>query len=1688
MKLKSLLFLLGALLSVHFASAQQIDPAQVKTYLKFDDNLDDSSDNGVNFSKTAGTNDLTYVAGKFGKAGYFDSIAVVSSGLDFNPQNSFTIAAWVTLSDPSSAEEQTWIHQKDAGGMSPGRIHMELWRTNTSWGSFTDGQRLDDSQAITAGEWYFVANVKDAVAGKRYLYVNGVKVNELDAGTESNNGQLVLGARKTENEGFIQKSMMDELLITGEVLDETDLAYIMANGVAKAMEVPVIESNLSLKHSYTFEDGTADDVVGTANGTVVGAAAIADGAYSPADGNTYIEFTPADLALNTYSSITMEAYATQGTNGDWAMLSYFGGDGDNNSLFLTITRGDNVTRAASNGTFAHGTEPAAGETHHYVLTLTTETLSLYIDGVLQAVQKVPETNIANIGTDNAWIGKSTWPDPSWNGTLYEYNIYEGVMSEDSIAKRAQDFLITNTSGLKDLSLSAGTMYPSFVGTTTTYDIIIPANRTSIDITATPFTDGASVTGDGAVDVSAEKDTISVWVKNGDDSTEYVLRYMKNSLTKTHSYTFENGTADDMVGSADGTVVGANAFENGVFVPSDGATYIDLPQTDIALNTYAAITMESYVTQGTNGDWAMLYYFGGDGDNNSHFMTITRGDNVTMGASSGSFVRGTEPAAGETHHYVTILTRSTLSLYIDGVLHSVKSVPSGNIENIGLDNGWIGKSTWPDPNWNGTLYEYSIYNGVMDSATIAAHSDARNAVTLSDLSVAEGSISPDFSSDVTEYTVLLPTGTETVNVAALATTPFASVKGVGEITLESAEDTLFVDVKSLDGTDSTRYMIKYAVGPTLLMHSYTFEDGTADDMVGTADGTINGTGTITDGVYTSATNGDFISFDGTELALNTYDAITLETYIQAGDGTNPGWTVLNYFGDMSGNNAYFFTIARDDNISITEFNGGSRATAKGPEIDDGKLHHLVSVLTNDKISWYIDGVLMNSVASTSPISNISTANAWLCKGGWPDPTWNGSIYEYNIYNGAMDAATIRTHAADFLVDNTSSLSALTLSAGKLFPAFVSSRYDYQVVLPVGTESIDITATAIDAGAEITGAGTVDVSAGIDTLTVKVKNGEDSSEYKLNYVVQTDLTLAHSYTFDDGTANDMAGDLDAVINGTPTIANGAYTSTQDGNYLSFDGAALALNAYPAITLETYITAGNNPAWTFYAYFGDLESRNTYYLSIARNDDISRTGTGSTWVNGPEPATGEVHHYVSVFTYESVSFYLDGELLGTTPISNPADYISALSTANAWLGKGGWPDPTWNGSIHEFNIYSGIMDAATVQEHAALMSEASLSSLSLDKGLMSAFSSDAEEMSAILPSGTEAVNVSAQASNRFAVVADTGEVMLDAEVDTVSVMVTSLDGTLTKTYMVKYELESTLTKTHSYTFADGTADDMAGDANGTLVGGSIADGIYTTTASGQYIDLPAADIAINSYSAITIEAYVKGGNGANGGWSMLSYFGNTSADGFGSDGYFLTIARDDNKSRTGISCGSDTEPWNYETGVDGPELEDAADHHVVSILSKYSILMFIDGELQGIQTLASHNAIDLLSNNLAYICKGGYSSDPTWVGSVYEFNMYEGIMDTATISERSKTIPDDTNEGLVGNEMHTIHVYPSISSGSFTVEFAGKPGLITVYDLSGKIVKQQLASSSKEDLTISQNGVYLIKAESEGSNQLFKVVKTN
>lgn len=203
----------------------------------------------------------------------------------------------------------------------------------------------------------------------------------------------------------------------------------------------------------------------------------------------------------------------------------------------------------------------------------------------------------------------------------------------------------------------------------------------------------------------------------------------------------------------------------------------------------------------------------------------------------------------------------------------------------------------------------------------------------------------------------------------------------------------------------------------LKHSWTFEDGTANDYVGGANGYLMGGAVIEDGALVTAELNQYLDLVPEDVGLNTYDAFTCEIWFQSFPDSNRNYYMFFYFGNTEngmGTNGYFMTPARGDGVSkaaiscwvATAYQGEDGAN--GPEYDDGILHHMVSTLDNKEISLYIDGVETGRtpLQARNTIDGLAPVHCYLSKSGYDgDATWRGMIFECNIYNRVLTSDEI-----------------------------------------------------------------------------------------------------------------------------------------------------------------------------------------------------------------------------------------------------------------------------------------------------------------------------------------------------------------------------------------------------------------------------------------------------------------------------------------------------------------------------------------------------------------------------------------------------------------------------------------------------------------------------------------------------------
>ena len=184
----------------------------------------------------------------------------------------------------------------------------------------------------------------------------------------------------------------------------------------------------TLTHQYTFNDGTANDSVGAANGTLMGGATVSGGqVHMNGTSGTYVNLPGPTIAINTYTDATFEGWFTYNNSSSfWQRLFDFGatpaGSFGQDYIFYTPNSSSLTNRAALSTVSgipnlsedrAEGASPLSTGTQHYVAVAVDGTqnggsgkMALYVDGVLTPPPAPPESPTMTFGEPSM-----SWPIP-----------------------------------------------------------------------------------------------------------------------------------------------------------------------------------------------------------------------------------------------------------------------------------------------------------------------------------------------------------------------------------------------------------------------------------------------------------------------------------------------------------------------------------------------------------------------------------------------------------------------------------------------------------------------------------------------------------------------------------------------------------------------------------------------------------------------------------------------------------------------------------------------------------------------------------------------------------------------------------------------------------------------------------------------------------------------------------------------------------------------------------------------------------------------------------------------------------------------------------------------------------------------------------------------------------------------------
>jgi parallel beta-helix repeat protein len=398
----------------------------------------------------------TFAPGQVGKAFSFDGVNdTVDLGdvASLDTPGNFTFAAWINQS--SAGTIPLIVSDYDANGnTTQGSLDVEgghlFWYQVTS----TESKNYSGVTSLSLNQWYHVAVVRNDAAKTVTLYVNGVQ----DGASHSYTGTVVglqghkyLGSGGPNFPNDFFQGRIDEAQIFNVALSGPQIQAVYAAGAS----APQISGEVS---HYAAEK-TANDTLGTNNGTLQGSVPFAPGVIGSAfsfDGNpaNYVSIPPNPSLDLTQFTVDAWIYPTENTTG--FVLDKEGSNGAN--FILSFSNGSaEIDYQPGNHQFVDapvGLIPLNTWTH-IAGTYdgpTSKQLKLYVNGVLVG------THTAEPGMETPPVGQPTYIGVRNNGAFP----FHGLIDETQVFSRALTASEVNSiyqSGQESLSLQTHAPIP-----------------------------------------------------------------------------------------------------------------------------------------------------------------------------------------------------------------------------------------------------------------------------------------------------------------------------------------------------------------------------------------------------------------------------------------------------------------------------------------------------------------------------------------------------------------------------------------------------------------------------------------------------------------------------------------------------------------------------------------------------------------------------------------------------------------------------------------------------------------------------------------------------------------------------------------------------------------------------------------------------------------------------------------------------------------------------------------------------------------------------------------------------------------------------------------------------------------------------------------------------------------------------
>ncbi|WP_411345859.1 cadherin-like beta sandwich domain-containing protein [Paenibacillus sp. WLX1005] len=494
---------------------------------------------------------------------------------------------------------------------------------------------------------------------------------------------------------------------------------------------------------------------------------------------------------------------------------------------ITVTRASASTNAnLSNFTISAGTLTPTFDagTTSYTASVTNATTSITVTPTTSSTNATVTVNGTTVTSGSA---SSSIPLASGNNTISTV-----VTAQDGSTTKTYTLTVTRATApstdatLNNLAVNQGSLTPTFASGTTSYNVSVAYNVTSISITPTVNQGNATVTVNGSTTTSGSAHAVNISV--GSNSIPVVVTAQDGSTTKTYTITVTRAAA-----STDATLSGL-AVNQGTLAPTFASNTVNYSVN--VVNSVSSINITPTVNQAnatvtvngsstTSGSAQSVPLAVGS---NSVPIIVTAQDGsttktytiiVTRAASANATLSALSISAGTlaptfsstTTNYSSNVTNSTTSTTITPT--SSDSNATITVNGTATTSGSSSSSIPLAVGTNTVQVAVTAQDGnTTKTYTISITRAASSNANLSGLTISAGTLSPVFASGTTSYTATVENGTTGLTVTPTVADNNATVTvngnsvnsgtSSGNITLSTGTNTITVVVTAQNSATQT----------------------------------------------------------------------------------------------------------------------------------------------------------------------------------------------------------------------------------------------------------------------------------------------------------------------------------------------------------------------------------------------------------------------------------------------------------------------------------------------------------------------------------------------------------------------------------------------------------------------------------------------------------------------------------------------------------------------------------------------------------------------------------------------------------------------------------------------------------------------------------------------------------------------